>query len=101
MTRPRIIPADDHPMSAEAFAKLLAADYDVLSLVPNGRDLVDIARILDMSRRTVAFRKYRIMTELQAKADVELDHFPIINNIVTPAGVVPQIAFCSLGHVRF
>ncbi len=82
MTRPRIIPADDHPMSTEAFANLLAADYDVLSLVPNGRDLVDIARILDMSRRTVAFLKYRIMTELQAKADVELDHFPIKNNIV-------------------
>ena len=82
MTRPRTIPAEVRPMSEEAFANLLAADYDVLSLVPNGRDLFDVARILDMSRRTVAFHKYRIMAELQAKTDFELDHFAIKNSIV-------------------
>jgi DNA-binding NarL/FixJ family response regulator len=44
MTRPRIILADDHKMLAEAFGALLAADYDILESVENGRDLVDAAK---------------------------------------------------------
>ena len=44
MTRPRIILADDHLMLAEAFVHLLAADYDVLGSVANGRDLVEMAK---------------------------------------------------------
>ncbi len=46
MTRPRIILADDHKMLTEAFGNLLAADYDVLDTVTNGRDLVDSAKRL-------------------------------------------------------
>ncbi len=44
MTRPRIILADDHRMLAEAFVKLLAADYDILDTVANGRDLVEAVK---------------------------------------------------------
>ncbi len=44
MTRSRIILADDHLMLAEAFVNLLAADYDVLGSVANGRDLVEMAK---------------------------------------------------------
>ncbi len=41
-----------------------------------------VARILDISPRTVAFHKYRIMAELQAKTNAELIHYAIKNNIV-------------------
>jgi len=44
MVRPRIILADDHKMLSEAFGKLLAADYDILESVTNGRDLVDAVK---------------------------------------------------------
>ena len=44
MTRPRIILADDHRMLAEAFIKLLAADYDIVVTVANGRDLVEAVK---------------------------------------------------------
>ncbi len=44
MSRPRIILADDHRMLAEAFAKLLAADYDILDTVANGHDLVEAVK---------------------------------------------------------
>ncbi len=44
MVRPRIILADDHKMLSEAFGNLLAADYDILESVTNGRDLVDAVK---------------------------------------------------------
>ena len=39
MARPRVIVADDHTLLAEAFATLLAAEYDVIAQVGDGRAL--------------------------------------------------------------
>ena len=41
MTRPRILMADDHLMLLEAFKAMLAADFDIVGLVTDGRTLLD------------------------------------------------------------
>ena len=41
MTRPRILMADDHLMLLEAFKAMLAADFDIVGLVTDGRTLLE------------------------------------------------------------
>lgn len=45
-SRPRILIADDHALIAEAFKKLLLAEFDVVAVVHDGRRLVETARNL-------------------------------------------------------
>ncbi len=40
-SRPRVLIADDHIMVAEAFKKLLEADFEVVGIVQDGQALVD------------------------------------------------------------
>jgi DNA-binding NarL/FixJ family response regulator len=54
-------------MLSEAFGKLLAADYDVLDSVENGRDLVDAAKrekpdlvIVDITQKRFSLAPYAI-----------------------------------------
>src|SRR3954449_4795479 len=44
MPRPRVIVADDHTLLAEAFSKLLSAEFDVIAQVGDGRALVEAVR---------------------------------------------------------
>ena len=44
MARPRVIVADDHTLLGEAFAKLLAPEYDVVAQVGDGRALVEAVK---------------------------------------------------------
>ena len=46
MARPRIVVADDHAATRAAIANLLAADFDVVSSVADGRAAVEAARAL-------------------------------------------------------
>lgn len=41
--RPRVLLADDHRMVAEALSNLLSADYDLIGIVEDGRELVETA----------------------------------------------------------
>jgi DNA-binding NarL/FixJ family response regulator len=41
--RPRVVVADDHPIIADAFKRLLATDFDVVAIVHDGRTLIDAA----------------------------------------------------------
>ena len=43
MTRPRVLLADDHSLLLEAFARLLADDFDIVAMVSDGEQLVDAA----------------------------------------------------------
>lgn len=47
MKRPRIVLADDHPIVAEGLRSLLAARYDVVGVVADGRALLEAARSLE------------------------------------------------------
>jgi len=42
-SRPRILIADDHTLITEAFAKLLASQFDVVATVYDGRSLIETA----------------------------------------------------------
>ena len=42
-SRPRILIADDHTLVADAFKKMLSAEFDVVATVHDGRNLIDIA----------------------------------------------------------
>ena len=55
------------PGHGNARANLTPRQREVLQLLAEGRSMKQVARILNISPRTVAFHKYRIMEELQAK----------------------------------
>lgn len=46
MGRPRVLLADDHRLVAEGLKSLLAADFDLVGVVEDGRALVEVARRL-------------------------------------------------------
>lgn len=43
MGKPRILLADDHTLVAEAFGKLLEPEFEIVGIVPDGRQLLQIA----------------------------------------------------------
>src|SRR6185312_10988463 len=45
-SRARVIIADDHILVAEALQKLISSEFDVVSIVHNGRSLVEAAQAL-------------------------------------------------------
>lgn len=45
-SRPRIAIADDHTLVADAFKKMLSAEFDVVATVHDGRSLIEVARTL-------------------------------------------------------
>ena len=45
--RNRVLIADDHRILAEALSKLLSANYDVIGIASNGRELITLARELN------------------------------------------------------
>jgi DNA-binding NarL/FixJ family response regulator len=56
---------------------------EVLQLLAAGHTMKRIARILDISARTVAFHKYAMMKELRIKSSAELVQFAVKQRVVT------------------
>jgi DNA-binding CsgD family transcriptional regulator len=55
---------------------------EVLQLLAEGKVMKEIGDILDVSTKTVAFHKYRIMEVLGAKNNAELVRYAIRNHIL-------------------
>ena len=55
----------------------------VLQLLAEGRSMRETAKILDITPRTVAFHKYRMMKQLRLKTSVELIKFAIKEGIAS------------------
>jgi DNA-binding NarL/FixJ family response regulator len=55
---------------------------EVVQLIAEGRSLKEIAAILDISPRTAAFHKYRIMDQLKARSTAELVQYAVRHHIV-------------------
>jgi DNA-binding NarL/FixJ family response regulator len=68
----------------EASAKLTTRQREVLQLLAEGRPMKEVANILDVTPRTVAFHKYRIMEELSLKTSADLVRFAIKHSFVSP-----------------
>jgi DNA-binding NarL/FixJ family response regulator len=62
--------------------RLTARQREVLQLLAEGKVMKEVGGILNMTTRTVAYHKYRMMEVLGAKNSAELVKYAIKNNIV-------------------
>ncbi len=63
--------------------KLTTRQREILQLLAEGNSMKEAANILDLSPRTIAFHKYRIMEELNLNTNADLIQYAIRNGIVS------------------
>ena len=63
-------------------AQLTPRQREVLQLLAEGRSMKEAAKILDVTPRTVAFHKYRMMEQLHLKTNADLIQFAIREGMV-------------------
>jgi DNA-binding NarL/FixJ family response regulator len=66
----------------EEDARLTVRQREVLKLLAEGKEMKEVADVLGMKTRTVAFHKYRIMERLGATTDAELVRYAVARRIV-------------------
>lgn len=69
---------DQHKLTAE----LTARQRQVLQLLAEGRSMKEVASLLNLTPRTVAFHKYRMMEQLNVKSTAELVQYAVKHHIV-------------------
>jgi DNA-binding NarL/FixJ family response regulator len=57
---------------------------EVVQLLAEGKSMKEVATVLHVTARTVAFHKYRVMEELSLRTTAELIQFAIKSRIVVP-----------------
>jgi DNA-binding NarL/FixJ family response regulator len=62
--------------------ELTARQREVLQLLAEGRSMKEVADLLNLTPRTVAFHKYRIMEQLKVKSTAELVQYAVKHHIV-------------------
>lgn len=62
--------------------RLTGRQREVLQLLAEGKVMKEVGDLLNMSTRTVAFHKYRIMEALDARSNAELVRFAVRHGIV-------------------
>ena len=62
--------------------RLTARQREVLQLLAEGRVMKEVGGILNMTTRTVAYHKYRMMEVLGAKSNAELVKYAVRNHMV-------------------
>ena len=62
--------------------ELTARQREVLQLLAEGKSMKEVGAILDLTARTVAFHKYRMMEQLQLKTSAELVAFAVREGVV-------------------
>jgi DNA-binding NarL/FixJ family response regulator len=62
--------------------ELTSRQREVLQLLAEGRSMKEVASILDVTPRTVAFHKYRMMEQLHLKTSAELVQYAVKHGIV-------------------
>ena len=70
------------PRATDGVETLTARQREVIQLLAEGKSLKEVAAVLDISPRTAAFHKYRIMEQLHIKTTAELIQFAIKHHIV-------------------
>ena len=63
-------------------AKLTLRQKEVLQLLADGRTMKEVAFMLDVTPRTIAFHKYSIMEQLRLRSTAELVQFAVKSSIV-------------------
>jgi DNA-binding NarL/FixJ family response regulator len=62
--------------------ELTPRQREVLQLLAEGRSMKEVATVLNLTPRTVAFHKYRMMEQLRVKTTAELIQYAVKNHIV-------------------
>jgi DNA-binding NarL/FixJ family response regulator len=62
--------------------ELTPRQREVLQLLAEGRSMKEVASLLNLTPRTVAFHKYRMMDELKVKSTAELVQYAVKHHIV-------------------
>jgi DNA-binding NarL/FixJ family response regulator len=62
--------------------ELTTRQREVLQLLAEGKSMKEVAAILDLTARTVAFHKYRMMEQLRLKTSAELVTFAVREGMV-------------------
>jgi DNA-binding NarL/FixJ family response regulator len=62
--------------------ELTSRQREVLQLLAEGRSMREVADVLSLTPRTVAFHKYRIMEQLKVKSTAELVQYAVRHHIV-------------------
>jgi DNA-binding CsgD family transcriptional regulator len=70
------------PRATSGVETLTARQREVVQLLAEGKSLKEVAAVLDISPRTAAFHKYRIMEQLHIKTTAELIQFALKHHIV-------------------
>jgi DNA-binding NarL/FixJ family response regulator len=87
----RILPKDEvdflrhrdaKRFEVEYFRKLTAKQREILPLLVSGKAMKEISAILNLSKSTVAFHKYRIMQTLGIKSNAELVRYALRNHMI-------------------
>lgn len=69
---------DQHKLTPE----LTSRQRQVLQLLAEGRSMKEVASLLNLTPRTVAFHKYRMMEQLNVKSTAELVQYAVKHHIV-------------------
>lgn len=70
------------PREWERPKSLTPRQREVVQLLAEGKTMKEIADVLNVTKRTVAFHKYRVMEELELKSNAGLVRFAIRNHLV-------------------
>jgi len=62
--------------------QLTERQREVLQLLAEGKSMKEVAAVLNITTRTVAFHKYRIMEVLSAKSSAELVQYAMRNHLI-------------------
>ena len=73
-----LLNVDNHRPAQE----LTPRQREVLQLIAEGRSMKEVASLLNMTPRTVAFHKYRMMEQLKVKTTAELVQYAVKHHIV-------------------
>jgi DNA-binding NarL/FixJ family response regulator len=71
-----------HATSDAPSRQLTPRQREVLQLLAEGKSMKEVASILNVTARTVAFHKYRMMEQLSIKTNAELIQYAIRNHFV-------------------
>jgi DNA-binding NarL/FixJ family response regulator len=69
---------------ADSRPELTARQREVLQLLAEGHSMKQVAGVLGLTTRTVAFHKYRMMREFSLRSNAELVQFAIRQGVIPP-----------------
>ena len=75
-------PEPEEGSTAASAPGLTPRQYEVLQLLAEGHSMKEVAARLDVTPRTIAFHKYRMMAQLHVKTTAELVRFAVRHGVL-------------------